>query len=329
MEAWLKEHHDTHRHKNIPSITDQMIRTQAKQYARELAIPEDKFKASSGWVENFKHRHNIRRGMWCNREASPDPMPVVHQWSPPPGEDEESLRGSMAATVPATSAEACQVAIAASAGGGESVSSGPMGPPPAVSALYATQGPSVLPEAWPPPGEEVFDLHSMPATQSLDSQMGVADVASSGSSPGSGTPDQAQSRGIQAPAAAAASTHFNSDGSLFDSRLGLGLGTYMPSTVIIHHHHHNTPPTPGQAPFFPSNPGADGAPNAGGLMKAPADLAQAERAMESLLQFFDAQPEGEIISTEERAKLDQIRSKLYAKATALPLGRDERRRTTV
>ena len=26
--------------------------------------PEEKFKASSGWVENFKHRHGIRKGIW-------------------------------------------------------------------------------------------------------------------------------------------------------------------------------------------------------------------------------------------------------------------------
>jgi Tc5 transposase DNA-binding domain len=29
-----------------------------------LCITEDKFKASSGWVENFKHRHGIRGGVW-------------------------------------------------------------------------------------------------------------------------------------------------------------------------------------------------------------------------------------------------------------------------
>ena len=29
-----------------------------------LFITEDKFKASSGWVENFKHRHGIRGGVW-------------------------------------------------------------------------------------------------------------------------------------------------------------------------------------------------------------------------------------------------------------------------
>ena len=41
-----------------------MIRNKAKEVAKQLQIPEDKFKASSGWVENFKHRHGIRRGQF-------------------------------------------------------------------------------------------------------------------------------------------------------------------------------------------------------------------------------------------------------------------------
>lgn len=45
-------------------LTDAAIRTKAKEVARILQIPEDKFKASSGWIENFKHRHGIRRGIW-------------------------------------------------------------------------------------------------------------------------------------------------------------------------------------------------------------------------------------------------------------------------
>ena len=41
-----------------------MIRNKAREIAKSLRISEDKFKASSGWVENFKHRHGIRRGVW-------------------------------------------------------------------------------------------------------------------------------------------------------------------------------------------------------------------------------------------------------------------------
>ncbi|KZT27412.1 hypothetical protein NEOLEDRAFT_1130970 [Neolentinus lepideus HHB14362 ss-1] len=45
-------------------LTDALIRNKAKEIARGMRISDDKFKASSGWVENFKHRHGIRKGIW-------------------------------------------------------------------------------------------------------------------------------------------------------------------------------------------------------------------------------------------------------------------------
>ncbi|RDB17905.1 hypothetical protein Hypma_000880 [Hypsizygus marmoreus] len=47
------------------TISDNSIRTKAKETARMLHISEEKFKASSGWVENFKSRHGIRAGIWA------------------------------------------------------------------------------------------------------------------------------------------------------------------------------------------------------------------------------------------------------------------------
>lgn len=48
-------------------LTDQLIRSKAREVAKDIGISDDKFKASSGWVENFKHRHNIRRGVLIGR----------------------------------------------------------------------------------------------------------------------------------------------------------------------------------------------------------------------------------------------------------------------
>jgi hypothetical protein len=48
-------------------LTDASIRMQAKLTAQKLRIGEDKFKASSGWIENFKHRHGIKKGKWVGR----------------------------------------------------------------------------------------------------------------------------------------------------------------------------------------------------------------------------------------------------------------------
>ncbi|KJA24068.1 hypothetical protein HYPSUDRAFT_39206 [Hypholoma sublateritium FD-334 SS-4] len=46
------------------NITDHLIRTRALELAVDCNITPDMFKASSGWVENFKARHDIRRGEW-------------------------------------------------------------------------------------------------------------------------------------------------------------------------------------------------------------------------------------------------------------------------
>ncbi|KAG6877754.1 hypothetical protein C0993_004257 [Termitomyces sp. T159_Od127] len=46
------------------AISDNSIRERAKEVAKALGIAPEKFKASSGWVENFKSRANIRGGMW-------------------------------------------------------------------------------------------------------------------------------------------------------------------------------------------------------------------------------------------------------------------------
>lgn len=51
-------------------LTDALIRNKAKETARNLQIPDERFKASSGWVENFKHRHNIRKGVWLGAHKS-------------------------------------------------------------------------------------------------------------------------------------------------------------------------------------------------------------------------------------------------------------------
>lgn len=59
LRGWLSDC----KKQNVP-ITDNMIRQKAKDTARELGIGDDKFKASSGWIENFKHRHGIRKGVW-------------------------------------------------------------------------------------------------------------------------------------------------------------------------------------------------------------------------------------------------------------------------
>lgn len=60
-------------------ISDVMIRTKAKEAAKMMNIGEDKFKASAGWVENFKHRHGIRKGVWEGKNTEITILPPSDQ----------------------------------------------------------------------------------------------------------------------------------------------------------------------------------------------------------------------------------------------------------
>jgi len=60
-------------------LSDNLIRAKAKEVAREENVLDEKFKASSGWVDNFKSRAGIRRGVMTqgteeaeNSNASPE-----------------------------------------------------------------------------------------------------------------------------------------------------------------------------------------------------------------------------------------------------------------
>lgn len=65
-----------------------MIRDQAKAVANSLGINSDKFKASPGWIENFKHRHGIRKGIWAGVPEIPDLDDSSVLWDAPDLTDE-------------------------------------------------------------------------------------------------------------------------------------------------------------------------------------------------------------------------------------------------
>lgn len=60
-------------------ITDQLIRQRALLIAKSFHITSDKFKGSPGWVENFKHRHDIHRGEWLQANKMLPPDYTIHQ----------------------------------------------------------------------------------------------------------------------------------------------------------------------------------------------------------------------------------------------------------
>lgn len=51
-------------------LSDALLRSKAREIGIALGYTHDKFKASSGWLENFKHRHGIKRGVWTGSGTS-------------------------------------------------------------------------------------------------------------------------------------------------------------------------------------------------------------------------------------------------------------------
>lgn len=93
MIPWLETMSD----KNQP-ITDSAIRNKAREVASTLHIGHSQFKASSGWVDNFKRRHNIRKGVYTSDgPAEYDTKGAAGRESGPRGKDHsEEIAASQA-----------------------------------------------------------------------------------------------------------------------------------------------------------------------------------------------------------------------------------------
>jgi predicted DNA-binding protein YlxM (UPF0122 family) len=66
------------RSKNIP-ISGPLIQEQARQIRQQLSGDADEFKASNGWLEKFRIRHNIQYRAICGESASVD-IATVDEW---------------------------------------------------------------------------------------------------------------------------------------------------------------------------------------------------------------------------------------------------------
>ena len=65
------------RSKNLP-VSGPMLQQKALHYSKEMGNPD--FKASNGWLESFKKRHNIGKTVLCG-EASSVSDSVVRDWN--------------------------------------------------------------------------------------------------------------------------------------------------------------------------------------------------------------------------------------------------------
>ncbi|KAI0338931.1 hypothetical protein BDW22DRAFT_1432143 [Trametopsis cervina] len=79
-------------------ITDASIHEQGLRFAKTQGWPEGKFKASAGWVENFKSRNGIKKGIWRGSKFGgrsvilDDTYRVVARTSPLPEPTPEELQ---------------------------------------------------------------------------------------------------------------------------------------------------------------------------------------------------------------------------------------------
>lgn len=78
------------------SITDSLIKDTALEIAATFGVSKDKFKSSSGWIENFKHRHDIRKNEWTRaRQYNTQISHITHQ-----SMDNSSIHSSITSHTP-------------------------------------------------------------------------------------------------------------------------------------------------------------------------------------------------------------------------------------
>ncbi|KAF7346194.1 HTH CENPB-type domain-containing protein [Mycena sanguinolenta] len=293
MVKWLLQCRDTN-----TVLSDSMIRTKAKDIARALGIQEDRFKASSGWIENFKHRHGVRAGVWT-------------------GEGKKNVRAARAAGVGLTAdGEQDEGEVELHEAPGEGVKllsplhrdeSRDMGeendtdvdleleidePEEArVRRIAATGSGDMIRPSWlrnpvnpPAPPPSVPPPHpSVPPTRQLPEH-----------SPYSGAP--------VTPVYYEAPVPPRADEPMYDSAL-------LPSTPVGQQHHNQT-----QSPNDSAYGSTLSVPST-----APPALAEAHAALDTVIRFFDTHKAGAgLIRAEERSVLDAIKCALFQAGAGVP-----------
>ncbi|KAJ6508925.1 Tc5 transposase DNA-binding domain-containing protein [Mycena sanguinolenta] len=292
MVKWLLQCRDTN-----TVLSDSMIRTKAKDIARALGIQEDRFKASSGWIENFKHRHGVRAGVWTGEgknvraaraagvglttdgeqddgevELQEAPGNGVKLLSPLQRDDSRDIAEENDTDVDLeleiNEPEEVRVRRIAATGSGDMIRP---------SWLRNPVNPPAAPPSVPPP--QLQSHPSVPPTRQLP-----------GHSPYSGAPVY-----YDGPARRA-------DEPMYDS-------SPMPSTSVAQQQHNQT-----QSPHDPSYPSTPSV-----SATAPPALAEAHAALDTVIRFFDTHESGAgLLRTEERSALDVIKCALFQAGAGVP-----------
>ena len=271
-------------------ITDQLIRERALSIAKSFHITSDKFKGSSGWVENFKHRHDIRRGEWLQANKMLPPDYTIHQ--------------SHSNTVPPTPVLMEYDQRVHTHGSDSQTSNKPSGSHEDQDQQRVHVRLLATPAHWPE--AMCNDVPHSPLTSSS-------------------TVDPV----LQAQGSSLASDPLSGH-SLQDIQHSPEIQDHQPQSLHHHnqhhspqkhhnhqqHHHHHHNQQQHQAVVY----SAYGQTLCGPGVSAPPTIAEAEQAINLLITFIDTDGRG-IIKEDERQKLADIKSALFQAANGIPYER--------
>jgi hypothetical protein len=383
MEAWLHDVHKNGRTRPSVTLSDHNIRTRAKEIARNLQISEEKFKASSGWVENFKHRHNIKRGVWNGPlgDEEPDgaagasfeldggdammqngdghphvdangpadytrnlyPPPLPHEWDMGSQEPAPSTPSSLPPRPPSAPAYAPPpprspplpfplvahvhppTALQSMSAAHDTSPSGAISAPPSLlmngngmaHPLAQRHSPDDSDFGLPPPADDLPPPPAPPNAYGPEPLPYPRARPAAGLAPAPIIVAMHEDSPMAGPTSASAyapQQSFHYPPALPPAQPSTQLPPALP------------PPMPPPAPAHADGAAApsSAAAERGELGTPVVGVKGAEVHMDALLDFFDAQPEGAIITPEDREKLAQIRCKLLATANGVSYRRGDR-----
>lgn len=279
-------------------ITDQLIRERALSIAKSFHIPSDKFKGSSGWVENFKNRHDIRRGEWLQANKMLPPDYAIHQSHTSTG------------TVPPTPV-LMEYDQRVHAHESESQSSNkPSGSHEDQDHQHVHGRLLATTTHWPETMRN--DVPHSPLTSSST----IVDPI------------------LRAQGSSLESDHPLSGHSLQDIQHSPEIQHHQPQPLYHHnqhhihqkhhnhqqHHHHHHSQQQHQAVVYNAYGLGHTPALCGPGVSAPPTIAEAEQAINLLITFIDNDDRG-IIKEDERQKLDDIKSALFQAANGIPYER--------
>ncbi|TFK52288.1 hypothetical protein OE88DRAFT_1724991 [Heliocybe sulcata] len=317
-------------------LTDALIRNKAKEVARSMSITDDKFKASSGWVENFKHRHGIRKGIWHGNgrdwaiaralgiAGDGSHVEMDHRPFVDTTEDAEILRRA-AETDRQTAAAAANTSTEDY--GPESEDEEPAGPSSHhVDAQRHSEQPSPAPVQQPSPPPAQHESTSAVQQQVPPTAQHHSPPAVQHQSPTNMQPMwQPAPQPYPSPSAPTmqAPMHLEHSQSAAQVSAQYSPPASMPPTHHVPQNHHGLPEPPAQQAMIPHGPSGSYAPAYQNAVQPlprphmPVDLLDAHTAMTTVLRWAESQA-ANVITTDQRQTLTFVMRTLDRQVLVVP-----------